>query len=87
MEKTLLIGKKMCGVKMRNESANFYKLPKNEISNPCEKCGIGTKDIYTLCIKCGYRKKYTRENNKIYSNDAKLIYEIRKERLKNSLGD
>ena len=72
---------------MPNESVNFYRLPRNKISNPCEKCGIGTTNIYTLGIKCGYRKKYTRENNKIYSKDAKLIYEVRKERLKNSLGD
>ena len=47
---------------MPNESVNLYRLPKNKISNPCEKCGIGTKNIYTLCIKCGYRKKYIREN-------------------------
>ena len=63
---------------MPNESVNFYRLPKNKISNLCEKCGMGTTNIYTLCIKCGYRKKYARENNKIYSKDAKLIYEIRK---------
>lgn len=58
----LLLGSiKQCGKSCINEYCGIhrYQIRQGGGTNPCIKCGVGVKNVYRVCMQCGfYRERY-----------------------------